>query len=409
MSTTDQHPWGRVDEAGVVYVRTADGERVVGEYPDATPEEALAYFERKYLDLAGQVGLLEQRVRRGAPASDVAKAVASLRASVANANAVGDLAALDARLAKLGGTVEELTEQQSAEAKAAVEQAVAERTAIVEHVEALASEDPAKTQWKQASARLDELFSAWQKHQHEGPRIPKNEANELWKRFRAARTTLERNRKSFFAELDSQHRDVRARKTELIERAEALAPLGAEGVPQYRALLDDWKRAGRAGKRNDDALWARFKAAGDVLYSAKAETDAIENEEYQRNLEQKLALLEEAEPLLKATDRNQARSALLSIQTRWDAIGKVPRDQVRFIEDRLRKVEAAVRRLDEEHWERSNPEKKARSEGLASQLADAIAKLEDELESAKASGDARAIQQAQEALDARKAWLSALR
>jgi hypothetical protein len=409
VSTTDQHPWGRVDEAGVVYVRTADGERVVGEYPDATPEEALAYFERKYLDLAGQVGLLEQRVRRGAPASDVAKAVASLRASVANANAVGDLAALDARLAKLGGTVEELTEQQSAEAKAAVEQAVAERTAIVEQVEALASEDPAKTQWKQASARLDELFSAWQKHQHEGPRIPKNEANELWKRFRAARTTLERNRKSFFAELDSQHRDVRARKTELIERAEALAPLGAEGVPQYRALLEDWKRAGRAGKRNDDALWARFKAAGDVLYSAKAETDAIENEEYQRNLEQKLALLEEAEPLLKATDRNQARSALLSIQTRWDAIGKVPRDQVRFIEDRLRKVEAAVRRLDEEHWERSNPEKKARSEGLASQLADAIAKLEDELESAKASGDARAIQQAQEALDARKAWLSALR
>jgi hypothetical protein len=409
VSTTDQHPWGRVDEAGVVYVRTADGERVVGEYPDATPEEALAYFERKYLDLAGQVGLLEQRVRRGAPASDVAKAVASLRASVANANAVGDLAALDARLAKLGGTVEELTEQQSAEAKAAVEQAVAERTAIVEQVEALASEDPAKTQWKQASARLDELFSAWQKHQHEGPRIPKNEANELWKRFRAARTTLERNRKSFFAELDSQHRDVRARKTELIERAEALAPLGAEGVPQYRALLEDWKRAGRAGKRNDDALWARFKAAGDVLYSAKAETDAIENEEYQRNLEQKLALLEEAEPLLKATDRNQARSALLSIQTRWDAIGKVPRDQVRVIEDRLRKVEAAVRRLDEEHWERSNPEKKARSEGLASQLADAIAKLEDELESAKASGDARAIQQAQEALDARKAWLSALR
>ena len=42
MSTTDQHPWGRVDEAGVVYVRTADGERVVGEYPDASADEALA-------------------------------------------------------------------------------------------------------------------------------------------------------------------------------------------------------------------------------------------------------------------------------------------------------------------------------------------------------------------------------
>jgi hypothetical protein len=409
VSTTDQHPWGRVDEAGVVYVRTADGERVAGEYPDATAEEALAYFERKYADLAGQVGLLEQRARRGAPAADIAKAVTSLREAVAGANAVGDLASLDERLQRLGGTVDELTEQQSAEAKAAIEHAVAERISIVEQVEALAAEDPAKTQWKQASARLDELFAAWQTHQHEGPRIPKNDANELWKRFRAARTTLERNRKAFFAELDNQHRDVRVRKTELIERAEALAPLGADGVPQYRNLLDEWKRAGRAGKRNDDALWARFKAAGDVLYQAKAESDAVENEEYQHNLEQKLVLLDEAEPLLKATDRAAARASLLSIQTRWDAIGRVPRDQLKGIEERLRKVETAVRRLDDEHWERSNPEKKARSEGLAAQLTDAIARLEEELEDAKASGDAKAVREAQEALDARKAWLSALR
>jgi hypothetical protein len=67
-----------------------------------------------------------------------------------------------------------------------------------------------------------------------------------------------------------------------------------------------------------------------------------------------------------------------------------------------------VRRLDDEHWQRSNPESKARSEGLAAQRTDAIAKLETELEEAKASGDAKAIQQAQEALDARKAWLSAI-
>ena len=409
METSQQHPWGRVDDAGVVYVRVGEDERVVGEYPDAPADEALAYFERKYADLAGQVGLLEQRARRGAPANDVAKAVANLRESVANANAVGDLAALDERLSKLGGTVDELTEQQSAEAKAAIEQALADRTAIVEQVEALAAEDPAKTQWKQAGARLDELFAAWQTHQHEGPRLPKNDANELWKRFRAARTTLERNRKAFFAELDTQHRDVRARKTELIERAESLAPLGTGGIPEYRTLLEDWKRAGRAGKRTDDSLWARFKAAGDVLYAAKAESDAIENEEFQQNLELKLALLDEAEPLLTATDRTTARATLLSIQTRWDAIGKVPRDQVKTVEDRLRRVETAVRKLDEEHWQRSNPEKKARSEGLAAQLADAIAKLESELEAAKASGDANAIQSAQEALDARKAWLGAIR
>ncbi|MFF1879228.1 DUF349 domain-containing protein [Leifsonia sp. NPDC058230] len=408
MATTDQQPWGRVDETGTVFVREGDGERAVGQYPDGTAEEALAYFERKYTDLAGQVGLLEQRARRGAPASDIAKAVTTLRQNVAEANAVGDLAALATRLDKLGGAVEELTEQQSAEAKAQVEQAIAERTAIVVEAEALAAEDPARTQWKQTTTALDALFTRWQSHQHDGPRIPKNEANELWKRFRAARSTIEHNRKAFFAELDTQHRDVRTRKTALIEQAEALIPRGADGVPEYRQLLDQWKLAGRAGKRNDDALWARFKAAGDAIYGAKAEVDARENEEYSGNLELKLALLDEAEPLLKATDRESARATLLSIQQRWDEIGRVPRDQVRVIEDRLRKIEAAVRKLDEQHWERNNPEKKARSEGLASQLNAAIARLEQELEEAKASGDAAKVKEAQEALDARKIWLDAL-
>lgn len=409
LATADQHPWGRVDETGTVYVRVDDGERAVGQFPDATAEEALAYFERKYTDLAGQVTLLEQRAKRGAPASDIARAVEALRGHVADANAVGDLESLTQRLAKLGGTVDELTEQQSAEAKAAVQAAVAERTAIVEEAEALAAGDPAKTQWKQASATLDGLFARWQSHQHDGPRIPKGEAAELWKRFRAARTTIEHNRKAFFAELDSQHRDVRTRKTALIERAEALVPRGADGVPEYRTLLDEWKLAGRAGKRNDDALWARFKAAGDAIYAAKSEVDAHENEEFAANLALKLELLAEAEPLLTSTDRQGARTTLASIQRRWEAIGKVPRDQVKPVEDRLRKVEAAVRKLDEEHWHRNNPEKQARSEGLASQLNEAIAKLEAELEAAKASGDAARITAAQEALDARRVWLNALR
>ncbi|ODA90424.1 ATPase [Leifsonia xyli subsp. xyli] len=408
MATSEQHPWGRVDESGTVYVREGDGERAVGQYPDGTPDEAIAYFERKYLDLAGQVGLLEQRARRGAPAADIAKSVSKLRAAIDGANAVGDLAALSTRLNALSGAVEELTEQQSAEAKAALEQAVADRTAIVEEAEALAAQDPAHTQWKQTTATLDALFARWQTHQHEGPRLPKGEANDLWKRFRSARSTIEHNRKAFFAELDNQHRDVRTRKNALIESAERLIPLGADGVPEYRRLLDQWKLAGRAGKKNDDALWARFKAAGDAIYSAKAEVDARDNEEYEANLQLKLTLLEEAEPLLNEKDRETAHAKLLAIQERWDAIGRVPREQVRNVEDRLRKVEASVRRLDEEHWQRNDPEKKARLEGLASQLNTAIAKLEQELDEAKASGDAGKMKAAQEALDARRIWLNAL-
>lgn len=407
MATDDQAPWGRVDETGTVFVREESGERVVGQFPDGTPEEALAYFQRKFTELAGQVTLLEQRVKRGTPASDVAKTVATLRSSVATANAVGNLAALQARLDALGGTVTELTEKQSDEARAAVAAALAEREALVVEVETLAAQDPAKAQWKQVTATVDDIFARWQKHQAEGPRLPKNEANELWKRFRAARATIDGHRKAFFAELDTVHKDARAAKQALVEQARAL--VGPEGIPVYRTLLDRWKAAGRAGKKFDDALWAQFKDAGDALHAAKSEVDAKDSAEFDANLAQKEELLAEAAPLITATDRVKAKETLLSIQRRWDRIGKVPRDKVASVEERLRKVEAAVRKLDEEHWQKNNPERQERSEGFLGQLNDAIARLERELADATASGDRKKIAEAQEALEARKAWLGAVR
>jgi hypothetical protein len=403
-----QNAWGRVDETGTVYVRDGETEREVGQFPDGTPEEALAYFQRKYTDLAGQVTLLEQRIKRGTPAADIASTVDALHKSLTTANAVGDLASLRSRLEALGGAVGELTEKQIAEDKAALEKAVEDRTALVLEAEKLAAQDPAKAQWKTVSAELDDIFARWQKHQQENPRLPKADGNALWKRFRAARSTIETHRKAFYAELDATHKQARSEKQKLVEKAEALVAQGAAAVPAYRALLDSWKASGRAGKKFDDALWAKFKAAGDEIYSAKSEVDAKDDEEFNANLELKLALLADAEPLLTETDRAKARSALTAIQTKWDQVGKVPRDKVKTIEDRMRKVEAAVRKLDDEHWQKNNPERQARSEGLASQLQDAIAKLEEELTEAKAGGDAKRIAEAQEALDARKAWLGAI-
>ncbi|CAN5328950.1 DUF349 domain-containing protein [soil metagenome] len=404
----EQAPWGRVDETGTVYVREESGERAVGQSPDGTPEEALAYFERKFTELAGQVTLVEQRAKRGAPAADIAKTVKTLSETIATAHAVGNLAALRARIDALGGTVTELTEKQTEENKALVAAALAEREALVVEAETLAAQDPAKAQWKQVTATLDDIFARWQKHQADGPRLPKTEANELWKRFRTARATIDTHRKAFFAELDSVHRDARAAKQALVEKAQALVGKGADGIPEYRTLLDRWKAAGRAGKKFDDALWALFKDAGDSLYSAKSEIDAKDSVEFEANLAQKLELLTEAEPLLTATDRAKAKETLFSIQKRWDKIGKVPRDQVKVIEDRLRKVETAVRKLDEDHWQKNNPERQERSEGFLGQLNEAIAKLEAELAAATAGGDKKKIADAQEALDARKAWLSAL-
>ncbi|WP_346231365.1 DUF349 domain-containing protein [Parafrigoribacterium mesophilum] len=409
MVTGEQTPWGRVDDTGTVFVREGESERAVGQYPDGTAEEALAYFQRKYNELAGQVTLLEQRVKRGTAGADVAGTIDALKTSIASARAVGDLAALRVRLDALDGAVGELTQKQTADAKAALDAAIAERTAIVVEAETLAAQDPAKAQWKQVGAALDDIFARWQKQQHDGPRLPKAESNDLWKRFRAARTTIESHRKAFFAQLDSGHREARDKKQALVDKAEALVPQGTAGIPAYRNLLDEWKVSGRAGKKFDDALWAKFKAAGDSLFAAKSEQDSKDDAEFAANLELKLALLAEAEQLSTATDLSEARRKLIVIEEKWDKIGKVPRDKVKSIEDRLRKVEAAVRKLEEDRWHRSNPERQARSEGLARQLEESIGKLEKELADARASGDARKIEQAQEALDARKVWLDALK
>lgn len=406
---SDSSRWGRVAEDGTVYVRTDDGEREVGSFPGAEPAEALAYYERKFVDLAGQVSLLEQRARRGAPASDVARSVRTLRTTIDGAAAVGDLASLTRRLDALDTEVGDLSREQREAHRAEQTEAVAERTRIVEEAEALAARDAATVQWKQASAQLDELFGRWRSHQQDAPRLPKRDADELWKRFRTARSTVEQHRRDFFAGLDAEHRGVRERKERLIAEAEALAPRGAAAVPEYRELLTRWKAAGRAGRRADDQLWDRFKAAGDAVYRAKAEVDAATDEEYGANLVAKEALLAEAEPLVDSSDVDAARSALTSIQRRWEAVGRVPRASVRDVEDRMRRVETSVRRLDEERWRRTDPEKKARSEGLAGQLEDAIERLETELAEAREQGDARAVATAEEALAARRIWLDALR
>jgi len=401
--------WGRVDESGAVYVRVGDEERLVGEYPDATPEEALAYFERKFADLEGQVALLEQRARGGAPANDLAKAGAKLAEAIANANAVGDLAALATRVDAVRGQVASLSEEQSEAHRAEVEAAAAERERIVAAAEALAARDLSRVQWKQLGAEMDELFARWQTHQTTGPRLPKATSEDLWKRFRAARTTVDNARKAFYASQDSAHKDARSTKQALIGKAEALAPKGAAGIPAYRALLDEWKGAGRAGRKDDDRLWEQFKAAGDALYAAKSAQVAAENTEFSGNGAAKSALLDEAEGILRVTDRRQARELLQDVQRRWDAIGKVPRDQIRPLEDRLRRIEAHVRKLDDEHWSRNDPTKQERSEGFAGQLEESIAKLERELAEARAGGDQRKIADAEAALATQKAWLAAVR
>ncbi|OJV96140.1 MAG: hypothetical protein BGO47_09810 [Microbacterium sp. 67-17] len=409
-STPVDQPWGRVDDDGTVSVREADQWRVVGQYPDGTAEEALAYYERKFADLASEVTLLEVRHRRGgASAADLRATAAILSGKISGASAVGDLAALSARVDALTASLTEASAAEAAQAREAVDAAIAERTQLVEQAEAIAARDPKTVQWKTASAEMSSLFDQWQSHQQNGPHLPKSISQSLWKRFRDARATVDKHRREFYAELDEAHKAVRERKNRLVERAEALAPRGEDGIGAYRDLLNEWKAAGRAGKKVDDALWARFKAAGDALYSARAGREAAEVEASKEKIDAKRELIERARPILDMADLAAARSALTAIQRSWDDIGRIfPREQERALDDELRKIEVSVRAREDAEWTRNNPETTARANDMTRQLYDAIEKLEAELAEATARKDQRAMKKASEALDARRAWLRAL-
>ncbi len=404
--TTNEQPWGRVDEDRTVFVREGDSEREVGQFPDGTPEEAIAYYERKFADLEGVVTLLEARIARGTAGLDVADIVSKLQQQLVEPAAVGDLASLRARVEKLGGKASELTEKQQAEREAAKQQAIEQREAIVAEAERLSAQPETSIRWKETGQAFEQLFTDWQAAQRSGPQLPKSVADGLWKRFRSARQSFDTARRAHFAQLDSTNKDVKQRKERLIEQAEALAPKGIEGITAYRRLLDDWKLAGRASRKLDDQLWARFKAAGDVLYEAKAAEVAQTNEEYTANLAAKQALLDEhADSLLAESDRVVARKRLTELQLKWDEIGRVPREAVREVEHRLRAVEDHVKSLEDDHWRKTNPETKARSEGLRGQLEASIADLKAEIEQAK---DAKAKAEAEQKLVTQQSWLDAL-
>ncbi|WP_432487618.1 DUF349 domain-containing protein [Kineococcus sp. SYSU DK018] len=401
--------FGRVDENGTVWVRRADGEHEVGQYPDATPEEAVAYFVRKYEELVAQVDLFEQRLRSTELAGkDIVSGVSALRTALAETRAVGDLDALTARVEALATIADEARAAADRARAANRERLRAARVAIVEEAEGIAAQDPEKVQWRAAGERLRELFEEWKAAQREG-RLDKRSEDELWKRFSHARSAFDKVRRHHFAALGEQRASTRAEKEKLVAEAEALSTSTdwRGTTTAYRTLMDRWKAAGRLGRKDDDALWERFRAAQDVFFAARSAANDAVDEEFRDNLAVKEELLVEAEALLPVKDLGAAKAALRSIQDRWEAAGKVPRADLNRVEGRLRAVETAVRDAEQARWARSNPEAQARAGGLASQLESAIRDLEADVEQARSRGDARALARAEEALRARRAWLDA--
>lgn len=396
--------WGRVAEDRTVYVRTSDGERAVGQYPEGTPEEALKFFTDRFDALAFEVDLLEQRVKGGALGPDeAAGSVKKVREQVVDAHAVGDLDSLLARLDALGSVIAEQRELKKAERAVKTAESKARKEEIVAEAEKLAT----SSDWRNGANRLRDLLEEWKGL----PRLDRASDDTLWRRFSTARTSYTRHRKAHFAEQNEKRDAARVVKEKLVEQAEALAGSTDWGptAGEYRRLMQQWKAAGPAPREVDDKLWKRFRGAQDAFFGARDAANAELDQEFAANAEVKEQILAEAEKLVPVTDLEAAKKSLRDLADRWEAAGKVPRDRIKELEGRMRKVETAIRQAEDEVWKKSDPEKSARAEGVVAQLEAGIAEVQAKLDKAKASGDDRRVKQLEADIASKQQFLEMAR
>jgi hypothetical protein len=394
---SDWTAFGRVDAEGTVYVKTAEGERVVGSWQAGSPEEGLAHFARRFADLVTEVDLTEARMHSGA--ADATHALATihrLRTSLPEAHVVGDIDGLCARLDKLAVVAEGKAGEARAAREAARAEALARKTALVEEAEKIAAES---TGWKTAGDRLKEILEEWKTIRG----VDKKTDSELWKRFAAARDGFTRRRGAHFATLDAQRKQAQGVKEELVTEAESLSGSTdwAPTAARLKDLMVQWKAAPRASKEAEQKLWERFRAAQDAFFSRRSEVFSARDAEQRGNQERKQTLLAEAEAIDIDADPRAAQARLREIQVRWHDAGRVPREVAGGLDRRLRAVEEKVRVAMDSAWRRIEPS----ANPLLTQMRDQVAEAEQRLARAQAAGDQKRIREAREALDSKRQFL----
>lgn len=366
-----------------------------------SPDEALAFFVRRFEALDLEVTLLEQRLNSGAVSPDDARhTIKNLRKSVSEANAVGDLASLGARLDALQPRLAEASEARKAERAKQHEATREAKEAMVGEAETLASGND----WRGGVNRFRQLLEEWKKL----PRIDRATDDALWHRFSSARTTYTRRRKAQFAEQSAKWGEARAVKEQIIVEARELVDSTDWGPTSgaFRDLMTRWKAAGSAAREHDDKLWAEFRGLQDQFFGARTAAQSAQDEEFSGNLAAKEKLLSQAEAtIVPVTDVETARTAFRSFLEEYHALGKVPRDSMRGLDNRVRAIEQAVRKAEEDEWKRTDPEARQRAEETVAMLSTEIDKLKEKVTKAEARGDKQAVKKAQDSIATYQTWL----
>ena len=403
----DPAKFGRVGEDGTVYVITPTGDRAVGSYPGKSPEEALAYFVKKFEMAASEVALLAARIRSGAMVpSDAHEAVNKLRTQITELNGVGDLANLASSLEKIPALISEhegAYQARKAAQNAEREARKVEAEAIKEKIVAEAESMIDSVAWKVTTARLKELLDEWKK----APRLDKKVDAALWKRFSSSRNKFDKRRRVHFSNLDSEQKKVASTKEIIVKEAETLANSREwlNTAKRYKELMDQWKASGRGKKSTDTALWNRFKTAQDTFFKAKnADMDKRKNSMVE-NLAKREAMIVEFEALLPISDFRSAKNKFYDLMGKWQKIGMTDRKKRSTFDARIKKVEDEINELERNFQRKSDPSAKAQANKVVQGLAEAIENYEKQAAKAEAAGQTAKAMVAREAAAARRGWL----
>ncbi len=198
------------------------------------------------------------------------------------------------------------------------------KTKLCEAAEKLADESDVISAFHQ-------LQKLHQEYRETGP-VAKELREEIWARFKAASTVINKRHQQHFEELRSKEEDNLVKKTALCEKAEEIAKTEISNASEWDkktkeiiAIQAEWKTIGFAPQKMNVKIFERFRAACDEFFGKKAEYFKAMKQKFAENAEKKKALVEQAQALQDSTDWKSTSDKLIALQKEWKTIGMVPK------------------------------------------------------------------------------------
>ena len=212
-----------------------------------------------------------------------------------------------------------------------------EKTALCEKAEALVNEESVV----KAFRALQELHNKWRET---GP-IPSDQKEELWERFKAATTVINKKHQEFFENQKDRQVQNLAQKTALCERVEEILNTTIDKPKDWEEksadlvkIQDLWRTIGYAPKKENSKIYQRFKNDCDMFFAKKREFYKEVKNSQKNNMQQKIELCEKAEALKDSTDWKTATDQFVAMQKQWKEVGQIPYKQSEQLWKRFREA-----------------------------------------------------------------------